>query len=199
MIPGVRQLWSGLIGRSRLLLTLAEVEDACTVDGCRYVGKQTVAIDRIQGSQERGCDFDCDFNPLQDHNEERWLGIARARRLGKALPPVDLVQVGDIYFVQDGHHRVSVARALGLSSIEAKVTVWQVSGVLPWERAAHTSSPAGQEMGIRQLFGQVRDHSIRLQQRFLLRFRDLLSGFGVRLIEGLVAIGPSRWNIYQEV
>jgi hypothetical protein len=47
------------------------------------------------------------------------------------LPPVVLVQVGDVYFVRDGHHRISVARALGQLDIEAEVTVWQVSGPLP--------------------------------------------------------------------
>ncbi len=42
-----------------------------------------------------------------------------------ALPPVDLIQLGDTYFVRDGHHRISVARALGYAYIDANVTVWQ--------------------------------------------------------------------------
>jgi hypothetical protein len=49
------------------------------------------------------------------------------------MPPVVLVQVGDIYFVEDGHHRISVALAWGEQEIEAEVTVWQVAGALPWE------------------------------------------------------------------
>jgi hypothetical protein len=44
------------------------------------------------------------------------------------LPPVALIQVGDVYFVRDGHHRISVARALGRNQIEAKVTAWQMRG-----------------------------------------------------------------------
>ena len=50
------------------------------------------------------------------------------------LPPVSLVQVGGCYFVEDGHHRISVARALGETVIDAEVTVWDVSGPLPWEK-----------------------------------------------------------------
>jgi hypothetical protein len=63
----------------------------------------------------------------------RWLSVAAARDQGKGLPPVVLVQVGDVYFVRDGHHRIAVARALGQLDIEAQVTVWHVSGPLPWE------------------------------------------------------------------
>jgi hypothetical protein len=52
------------------------------------------------------------------------------------LPPVELIQVGDVYFVRDGHHRISVARMMGQDSIDAEVTVWETAGLLPWERAA---------------------------------------------------------------
>jgi hypothetical protein len=85
---------------------------------------RTVPICNIRGSQGRSFDFDCNFNPLQDHNKARWLGVASARQRGKALPPVELIQVGDVFFVQDGHHRISVARALGQRDIEAKVMIW---------------------------------------------------------------------------
>jgi hypothetical protein len=130
------QVWSALIGRSRRLLTLDEISAACTVHAHRDAGIRTVPISQIRGSEGRSNDFDRDFNPLQDHNKGRWLSVAAARRRGKALPPVELVQVGDIYFVLDGHHRISVARALGQQSIEAKVMVWQVTGPLPWKSSA---------------------------------------------------------------
>jgi hypothetical protein len=71
----------------------------------------------IRGSESRSSDFDRDFNPLHDHNRRRWLNVAAARQRGKALPLVKLIQVGDVYFVRDGHHRISVARALGQRSI----------------------------------------------------------------------------------
>lgn len=138
-----------------------------------------MAIERILGSEGRSSDFDRDFNPLRDHNKGRWLGVAAARQRGKPLPPVALIQVGDVYFVQDGHHRISVARALGQWAIEASVVVWQVDGPLPWERAATAQSLAGQEMGVKWLYTKVRDDSARLRGRFLLGLRALLPAVGM--------------------
>jgi hypothetical protein len=57
---------------------------------------------------------------------------------------VELIQVGDLYFVRDGHHRISVARAWGQATIDAEVTVWEVVGPLPWERPATVAQPAVQ-------------------------------------------------------
>jgi len=131
------QLWAALSGRSRCLLALNEIATNCTVDASTYVGIETVPICQIRGSEGRSVDFDCDFNPLQDNNRERWLRIARAWGRGKELPPVALVRVGDVYFVQDGHHRISVAQALGQRYIKATVMVWQVSGLLPWKARTH--------------------------------------------------------------
>lgn len=136
--------WSWLLGRSRQLLDLKEIEDSCRIGARSFCGLRTVPIDQIRGSEGRTCDFDRDFRPLRNHTQERWLGIATARRRGKALPPVSLVQVDDVYFVLDGHHRISVARALGQQSIEAQVTAWQVEGRLPWERPV-----AGGELALR--------------------------------------------------
>jgi hypothetical protein len=134
------QLWAGLTGRSRGLLSLEEIPTSCTVQARRSGETRTVAIAQIRGSENRVADFDCDFNPLQDHTCERWLGIAAARQRGSYLPPVALIQVGDLYFVRDGHHRISVARALGQQAIEATVEVWQVDAALPWERLPQAPS-----------------------------------------------------------
>lgn len=119
------QFWSTLTGRSKGLFDLAGVEADCSVTTSYDAGLQTVSIDRIRGSEGRVHDFDCDFYPLKDYNRERWLGIASARDRGKALPPVALIQVGDLYFVRDGHHRISVACAIGQQHVEAVVVVWQ--------------------------------------------------------------------------
>jgi len=174
------QVRAALTRRSRRLFTLAEIDATCTVHARRHAGIRTVPIGQIHGSQDRGHDFDRDFNPLQDHNKGRWLGIAAARQRGKALPPVELVQVGDVYFVRDGHHRISVARALGQRDIDAKVVVWQVTGSLPWEESAVAHSLTVQEAGIERLTNKVRDESARLQEHFLLSLRNLLAGGGVR-------------------
>jgi len=122
------RLWSTLIGRPRRLLSLAEVEAACKISARCNAGVQMVSIRQIKGSGGRRYDFDNNFNPLRCHNRQRWLRIAQACQRGAVLPPVALIQVGDVYFVRDGHHRISVARAMGRSQIEAKVTVWQVTG-----------------------------------------------------------------------
>jgi hypothetical protein len=103
------------------------------VRGRRYAGIQSVAISQIRGSMGRTGDFDRSFHPLEDRLRSRWISVAMARSQYVPLPPVSLVQVGGLYFVEDGHHRISVARALGESVIDAEVTVWDVHGPLPWE------------------------------------------------------------------
>ena len=127
------QRWSILGRRADRLFALSEVEDACNVRARCHAGIRNVAISQIRGSEGRCKDFDGDFNPIQDHCTSRWLRVAAARDQGKVLPPVVLVQVGDVYLVRDGHHRISVARALGQLDIEAEVTAWQVSRPLPWD------------------------------------------------------------------
>ncbi len=92
----------------------------------RYAGLQTVAISQIAGSVDRADDFDADLRPLRESTQQRWLRVATARSEGKALPPVELIRIGEVYFIQDGHHRASVARARGESEIEAEVTDWQL-------------------------------------------------------------------------
>jgi hypothetical protein len=136
------------------LLELSEIEGTCRIDDRCYAGLQTVPIEQIRGSEGRSSDFDRDFHPLQDHCKGRWLRVAAARDQGKVLPPVVLVQVGDVYFVRDGHHRISVARALGQLDIEAEVTVWQVAGPLPWDAPEQPSRPglADRLLGIGQVF-----------------------------------------------
>jgi hypothetical protein len=134
------QLWSGLTGRSRRLLSLEEVAQVCSIQARSSGGTHTVAIVQICGSESRAADFDCDFNPLEDHTRDRWLGIASALIRGRTLPPVALIQVGDRYFVRDGHHRISAARALGQKAIEATVEVWQVDETPAWERLSQALS-----------------------------------------------------------
>lgn len=96
-------------------------------------GIKPVSINRICGTLGRSTDFDSSFHPLSDRIRERWVGVATARLLNLPLAPVTLIQIRDYYFVVDGHHRISVARALGESAIDAEITVWDLSGKLPWK------------------------------------------------------------------
>ncbi len=83
---------------------------------------EEVPLDKIVGSVGRYRDFNSAFLPKNEALEERWARVDAARETLVGLPPVDLIQVGDLYFVRDGNHRVSVARAHGEKSIEAYVT-----------------------------------------------------------------------------
>jgi hypothetical protein len=86
------------------------------------LGIQTIPLDTIVGSVDRRAgEFDRDFRPAGGVRS-RWEGLAAARRRGEAMPPIDVYRVGDLHFVVDGHHRVSVARAMGDDTIEAHVT-----------------------------------------------------------------------------
>ena len=120
------QIWSTLTRRSCHLLSLATACAAESVRGCSAAGVRTVAIRQIRGSEGRNRDFDRNFNPLTSHNQERWMRIAEAQQRGVPLPPVQLIRVGELYFVRDGHHRISVARALRQQEIEADVVAWAV-------------------------------------------------------------------------
>jgi hypothetical protein len=127
------RLWSAVTRRTARLLPLAAVEGACTAVGCCDAETRTVPIDRIRGSANRCSDFDAEFRPLHSHDRARWIRLAAARLRGAKLPPVELIEVAGVYFVVDGHHRISVARALGEVAIRARVTIWQVAGPLPWQ------------------------------------------------------------------
>jgi hypothetical protein len=164
------QVWSRLNGHSRGLIPLSQVEEQCTVRDRHFASIRAVSIDRIRGSESRCADFDRDFRPLQGHSHDRWLRVARARQADKPLPPVELVQVADIYFVLDGHHCLSVARTIGQQIIEAEVTVWQVSGALPWEGTADAS---GREQS-GWYSGALRDKAHRLGEWVLVGLRGLV-------------------------
>lgn len=87
-----------------------------------YQGIQYVPIDQIVGSVGRYKEFTRQFLPLDDSVKERWIGVDVLAR-SRGWPPIELYQVGDVYFVVDGNHRLSVGRQLDVGSIEAHV--WQ--------------------------------------------------------------------------
>ncbi len=85
-------------------------------------GTQTIPISHIVGSVGRYRDFDRAFLPLSGADQERWKRLDVALNELRNLPPIDVYKIGEVYFVRDGNHRVSVARANGLTDIEAHVT-----------------------------------------------------------------------------
>jgi hypothetical protein len=104
------------------ILPFDEVVAALGRTGEHRLGLQIIPLDSIMGSVDRTRDFDRWFRPRSGRSRERWERLARAQRRGEAIPPIDVYRVGELHFVRDGHHRVSVAHALGLRSIDAYVT-----------------------------------------------------------------------------
>jgi hypothetical protein len=103
------------------MLPFEEVVAALGRKSQRDLGVQLIPLDSIVGTvdRRRGA-FDREFLPSTDVRS-RWERIAAARRAGETMPPIDVYRLGELHFVQDGHHRVSVARALGDTDIEAHV------------------------------------------------------------------------------
>jgi hypothetical protein len=115
--------------RSRNLLDLTTEISERKIIRQYYVGVRTVPLNRIKGSEGRSTDFDCDFNPLHARTRDRWMSIAIARSQGDTLPLVELIQLGEDYFVRDGHHRISVAHAFSEEYIDAVVIVLELQPV----------------------------------------------------------------------
>jgi hypothetical protein len=105
-----------------VILAFEEVVDALGFVSKRSLGLQVVRLDSIVGSVDRSRDFDRSFRPTSRRVRERWERIDAAMRRGEPMPPVSLIRIGEIHFVEDGHHRVSVARALGWDVIDAVVS-----------------------------------------------------------------------------
>jgi hypothetical protein len=110
-----------LSGQPATLLSYDEIKEKLRIGGPIYRGLRTVRLDQIAGSLNRYHQFDRAFLPVEDHTAGRWLKIDRAFYKDISLPPVVLYQVGQVYFVVDGHHRVSVAREQGQEFIDAEV------------------------------------------------------------------------------
>ena len=136
LVSGLRDL---LRGHSNAMLSLDEVRARINVRGQRYLGHQAVLLDYIVGSEGRYGDFDRQFLPLTDTLRTRWSKIDQAMQQAIDLPPVELYKIGDIYFVRDGNHRVSVARQQEVAYIDANVVELVVD------------IPLGPELSVRDL------------------------------------------------
>jgi hypothetical protein len=115
------RILSILGGQPTTLLSYDEVKEKLHIGGPIYRGLQTVQVKKIVGSLNRYQQFDRAFLPLVDQIANRWQSVDRAFYQEVNLPPVVLYKVGEVYFVVDGHHRVSVAREQGQVDIDAEV------------------------------------------------------------------------------
>jgi hypothetical protein len=104
------------------MLPFEQVVAALGAKGRTDLGIQRIPLDSIVGTVDRRRgEFDRSFRPASE-TRARWERIAEARKRGEEMPPIDVFRIGDLHFVQDGHHRVSVARAMGDDEIDAHVT-----------------------------------------------------------------------------
>jgi hypothetical protein len=104
------------------LFSLQEVKQIVRPKGETYRGMQAVPIGLIVGSEGRYNDFNQTFMPKHDYLRSRWKSIDMAHYQDVNLPPVRIYEIGGVYFVRDGNHRVSVARSKGIEHIDAEVT-----------------------------------------------------------------------------
>lgn len=89
--------------------------------GEHQLGLKSIPVEQISGSVDRYREFDRHYLPKEKHLDERWIGVRKAQLEGKELPPIQVYKVGELYFVKDGNHRVSVARRQGQKYIDANV------------------------------------------------------------------------------
>ncbi len=112
-------LWAKLIGRTT---KLARFPEGVFQKGLnrKLINVKDIPVEEIIGTLYRHRDFDDQFRPLKKNLRDRWVNVC-LRHQSEGWPPILVHKVGDHYYVEDGHHRVSVARALGIAFIQAKV------------------------------------------------------------------------------
>lgn len=115
-----------LTGQSVDLLSFEDVRQKLFLQSSLYRGRQEIPVEAIVGSVGRYSDFTRTFLPRRDSDQERWAQVDAAMIDMKSLPPIEVYQIDQVYFVLDGNHRVSVARQLGITHLEALVTEFKM-------------------------------------------------------------------------
>ena len=120
----LQHLLAAITGESLDLLRFDEITQKMHGLGLSSKGLHEIPIDAIVGSVNRYQDFDRNFLPLHDSDVERWANVKAAMTTpgSMGLPPILVYKIGEVYFVLDGNHRVSIARQMGIELIEAYVT-----------------------------------------------------------------------------
>lgn len=118
----LQEIMSHLTGRSAELLSYEEVRQKLRgLEGSAKVLKD-IPLAAIVGSVGRYREFTRSFLPRKTIRSDRWVRVKMAMTSLRGVPPIEVYQIGKVYFVQDGNHRVSVARQMGLTQIQAYVT-----------------------------------------------------------------------------
>lgn len=122
----VRAFWDDVLalvrGKPAELLSFEDIRARLRLREENYRGLQDVPLDQIAGSVGRYREFTSKYLPKENKMQERWSRVYAQASGMMGLPPIEVYKVGDVYFVRDGNHRVSVARQLGAKTIQAHVT-----------------------------------------------------------------------------
>ncbi|MCA9939217.1 MAG: hypothetical protein KC418_11265 [Anaerolineales bacterium] len=118
-----RQLVARLSGRDLQLLPFETIRAQLKQRNPMYRGIQQIPIRKIVGSVGRYREFNRGLQPLNDSLQARWVNVHSLATAAEGWPPIEVYQIGDVYFIKDGNHRASVAKAMGNETIEAHV--WQ--------------------------------------------------------------------------
>ncbi|MBK8935951.1 MAG: hypothetical protein IPM76_27265 [Chloroflexi bacterium] len=184
----LRKLVARITGQENELLPYSEVRSQLPFQGQHDLGQQTIPIDKIVGSVGRYRDFDRAYLPTQTATAQRWIGISKARYKDIDLPPIEAYKIGEVYFVKDGNHRVSVARERQQVFIDAYVTEIDIPVTLT------------ADMGLSDVL-ELKDYAHFLQQTGL---RSLQPDADLQLSNAALYgrlhehINAHRWYISQE-
>jgi nucleotide-binding universal stress UspA family protein len=119
---GIQEVLARVTGKSNQLLSYDDVAEKLRLHARTERGIQSVPLNAIVGSVGRYTDFTRTFLPRREEDQQRWAKVkAVFMETGASLPPIEVYKVGEVYFVVDGNHRVSIARQEGFTFIEARV------------------------------------------------------------------------------
>lgn len=187
----------------RAIVTLDDALAALGENGVLGHGYRHVPVADIVGTAARPQDFDIEFRPLNPALRQRCERLERAVRDGARLPPVELTQLGQMYFVRDGHHRVSIARSMGWATIDANVR--QICTIAFGEaclRLAHLPSKAAERLFLQRmpLPDEVRARLWLERPKDWTRLGDAAESWAYRQLsdgrrfEGKEAIAAAWWD-----
>jgi hypothetical protein len=175
----IQELLAALTHAPIDLLSYKEVQEKLHLQGGIYRGLQDIPLDKIVGSVGRYREFSRTFLPRTNADWQRWARVKALMEGMTGLPPIEVFQVGDIYFVKDGNHRVSVARDIGAKTIQAHVT--ECKSPVPLD-ASTTPEDLIIKADYADFLGRTHLDKLRPEQRIeftvLGRYQDLLAHIG---------------------
>ncbi|MBX3082684.1 MAG: hypothetical protein KF716_13685 [Anaerolineae bacterium] len=191
-----QEIWSLLTRKNIDLLRFEEVKQRLRLRDERYLGLQEIPVEKIVGSVGRYKDFTRSFLPRTNSVRSRWQRLDAMARGAEGFPPIEAYKVGDVYFVVDGNHRVSVARQLGMATLEAFVTEFP-TGVPIDERT--TPDDLVLKEGYADFLRQTNLNVLRPESNVMLtepdRYRQILEHIKVhRYFLGINNNRPISWD-----